>query len=275
MTPRPGKALCQAHHDQPREAAPGLAVCTWHRGKALECLSQLPVIHDVLEGYMPVSTGPSSGMVTTSRDPGLRTNTAAANARRDIRNCLASWVSWATQIVADTTDPRTGARSITRRLDVTPPPTPRTTTVTATFLSKRTPSHPQEQQVKVTRTDLNPAVPGLDLHALAGWLARYVDWFLASERAAGFADDVLDTARRARSVRQCNHVSTFEIRPCPEPDCDGTLIATVRSADDRLPSVILCDKSPLDPDTGAQLHIWPAGEGWHNLGRKIHKRQIQ
>ncbi len=114
-----------------------------------------------------------------------------------------------------------------------------------------------------------------DLPTIATWIARRITWYLNDAKAADFATDLADTARRARSQRQHNHAATFTIGPCPEPDCTGTLITRLRPADSLLPSVIWCDASPLDDETGEQLHTWPAGEGWHTLGRKIYKRAIQ
>jgi hypothetical protein len=225
------RALCEAPHDTPRTSATGLRVCTGHAHAAGDALASLPTIHANLALYLN-ATGNGTGagpIVTTSRDPGLRIDNAVAAARADIQQCLIGWADYAI--------------------------TPRPEHVTGNVHQLRAPfTHGPARR---------------NLTTIAHWIARRITWYLTDTRAADFATDLADTARRARSQRQHNHAATFAIGPCPEPDCTGTLITRLRPADSLLPSVIWCDASPTDEETGQQLHTWPADK-WLTLGRKIH-----
>lgn len=117
--------------------------------------------------------------------------------------------------------------------------------------------------------------PPATLTAMAAWIATRIDWYCNQEWSGEFVAETLELRSEGRRHRQPNKAATFTVGPCPEPDCTGTLITRLRPADSLLPSVIWCDTAPEDPETGEQLHVWPAGDGWHQLGRKIHKRAIQ
>ncbi len=238
-TPKPptSRQLCDAEHVNPTIALPGLRVCAHHKAQAVQALTALPDIHRELEEYLvSAGTGNSGTIVSTSIDPGLRLDFAVAKARRVIEQCLIGWVIYAiVPIVVDENGTRTG-RS---RLNIHPP-------------QGRTPA------------------------ALAHWIRTHLDWYLAQGNAAAFIDDITHVSRSGRSQRQHDYVRHVDLQqPCPEPDCHGTLMTRLRPADDLLPSEIWCSEAPTDPETGEQTHVWPAGEGWHQLGRKIHRQAIQ
>lgn len=113
------------------------------------------------------------------------------------------------------------------------------------------------------------------LEGMAAWIATRIDWYTSQDWSGEFVTQTLELRSEGRRHRQPNKAATFTVGPCPEPDCQGTLITRLRPADSLLPSVIWCDTAPVDEETGEQLHVWPAGDGWHQLGRKIHKRAIQ
>ena len=117
--------------------------------------------------------------------------------------------------------------------------------------------------------------PPATLTAMAHWIATRIDWYTNQDWSDEFITQTLELRAEGRRHRQPNKAATFTVGPCPEPDCTGTLITRLRPADSLLPSVIWCDTAPVDEETGEQLHVWPAGDGWHQLGRKIHKRSIQ
>ena len=111
--------------------------------------------------------------------------------------------------------------------------------------------------------------PPATLTAMATWIATRIDWYTNQDWSGEFIAQTLELRAEGRRHRQPNQSSTFTVGPCPEPDCGGTLITCLRPADSLLPSVIWCDTAPTDPDTGEQLHVWPADK-WLKLGRKIH-----
>jgi hypothetical protein len=114
--------------------------------------------------------------------------------------------------------------------------------------------------------------PQHDLPALAAWICLRLDWYCAQDWSAEFVTQTLELRREGRSHRQANQSRMFDIgKPCPEPDCTGTLVATIRPADDLLPSQVRCDLAPIDED-GNPIHIWPADK-WLALGRGVLKRE--
>jgi hypothetical protein len=114
--------------------------------------------------------------------------------------------------------------------------------------------------------------PTGDLPALAQWICTRIDWYCAQDWSAEFVTQTLELRREGRSHRQANQARMFDIgKPCPEPDCTGTLVATIRPADDLLPSQVRCDLAPIDED-GNPIHVWPADK-WLILGRGVLKRE--
>lgn len=233
------KPLCILEHDEPTFARPGLLVCDYDRRRATSALRKLPELHEMLEEYLAEGSGSSGNeIVTTSRDPGLRMNNAVLGHRLDIEQCLKRWVYFGV------------GRVIVKR-------------------------NAAGELVRTSRIERSGPTD-LKLTTLAEWLIRNRDWYLAQENADHFVRDVTQVSGRARSLRQRNKVSKFEVGPCPEPDCGGTVIARMRPQDDLLPSKLWCDKAPTDPETGEQIHVWPiVGTAWHTLGVLIHKTAIQ
>jgi len=110
------------------------------------------------------------------------------------------------------------------------------------------------------------------LPTIAAWIAMRLDWYLAQDWSDEFVRETVDLARTANSLRQPETIRRFEVGPCPEPDCGGTLLTELRATDSLLPSLVWCDKAPVDED-GVQVHVWPADQ-WYQLGRKIHGSEV-
>ena len=105
------------------------------------------------------------------------------------------------------------------------------------------------------------------VYAIASFVVRQVDWYLAGPGARQFASDVIDDWTTAKSLADPNNVRRFDVGPCPEPDCQGILVAYLRPMDSLLPSNVICDTSPEDDD-GNLTHLWPADK-WMLLGRRV------
>lgn len=108
--------------------------------------------------------------------------------------------------------------------------------------------------------------------AIAAFIVAQLDWYLSHAGTRNFVGDMLDNADTAHRLLDPNPTRSFEVGPCPEPTCQGVLIARLRPKDALLPHDVTCDCSPEDED-GMLLHYWPADK-WMQLGRRI-TRQIQ
>lgn len=120
-------------------------------------------------------------------------------------------------------------------------------------------------RVAVEERGMTP--PPDTMPAIAAFIVAQLDWFLAHAGTRQFVNDMLDNRDTARRLLDPNKVRSFDVAPCPEPDCDGTLVARIRPLDSLLPHDVTCDVSPLDDD-GAPVHYWPA-DRWLRLGRRI------
>jgi len=109
--------------------------------------------------------------------------------------------------------------------------------------------------------------PADTLNAIAVFLVRQLDWCLSQPYAKQLVNDLTEDWATARRLNDPNQTRRFDVGPCPEPDCEGTLVARIRSRDVLLPSDVTCDLSPEDED-GNLLHTWPADK-WMTLGRRI------
>lgn len=107
--------------------------------------------------------------------------------------------------------------------------------------------------------------------AIARFLARQLDWCLAQPYTKQLVNDLLDDWATAQRLNDPNRVRSFNVGPCPEHGCEGTLVARIRSKDVLLPSDVTCDLSPEDDD-GNLTHIWPA-DRWMTLGRRIIRKE--
>lgn len=109
--------------------------------------------------------------------------------------------------------------------------------------------------------------PADTIPAVAAFIVAQIEWFTSQEFARNFVSDVVDDWGTARALADPNAVRRFEVGPCPEDGCDGTLIARIRPKDSLLPHDVVCDASPEDEETGELTHRWPA-DRWMTLGRK-------
>ena len=103
-------------------------------------------------------------------------------------------------------------------------------------------------------------VPEDTLPAMSAWLVSRVDWYAARPWADEMARTIADTHGEARRAAYPDPAHRVALGPCPEPDCAGTLVATVRRTDALLPSTIDCDHDAE--------HAWTADQ-WHALGRRM------
>lgn len=97
--------------------------------------------------------------------------------------------------------------------------------------------------------------------SMVGFVMRHVDWLAAHEAAEEWVMEWTDLLRQSRRAAHPSGVRRFELAPCIEVDCTGTLIAILRPSDDLLPSSVSCDTEAA--------HQWPPRE-WIALGRRIH-----
>ena len=109
--------------------------------------------------------------------------------------------------------------------------------------------------------------PADTVPAVAAFLVAQIEWLTAQEFARQFASDMIDDWGTARALADPNRVRRFEVGPCPEDGCDGTLFANLRPRDSLLPDHVTCDASPEDED-GVLLHSWTA-DRWMTLGRAV------
>lgn len=234
--------LCEADHDptSPRTAYPGLRVCTTHRHRASKALAALPDLYDELADYLRTrGLTETTGRITVTPDPGLTLDQRTIDARTEIADGLREWVAWALKPRPATHRPATGPITI------------------------------------ITRSPWAVRPPTDTPRALCAWITPRLDWYLATGEAAAFTAFLLDAYTAGRRRRQPNPARREELHvPCPEPDCPGSLWATIRPADDLLPAAVICDAAPIDEATGKPIHTWPSRD-FLLLGRKVTGREPQ
>lgn len=92
-------------------------------------------------------------------------------------------------------------------------------------------------------------------------LETHLDWMRRQDAVTDFADVVVEMSSAVWRAAYPSGARCVPLGPCVEDNCDGTLVATVRTIDDLLPSTIRCDTD--------DAHEWPA-DRWLSLGRRIH-----
>lgn len=102
--------------------------------------------------------------------------------------------------------------------------------------------------------------PQPNVPALATFVTRHADWLAAHEEAQTWANEYAQLHSQARRAAHPTGTRRIALAPCIEPDCQGTLHAHLRPADDILPSTISCD--------GTQPHTYEPHD-WIALGRRI------
>jgi hypothetical protein len=95
----------------------------------------------------------------------------------------------------------------------------------------------------------------------APWLLVHLRWACAQPWIDDYADELTGLRRRAHSLLYPTGRRRVDIGDCVEPDCGGTLTATITRQDDLLPSSVDCDVNPE--------HSWSPSD-WHALGRRLH-----
>lgn len=97
--------------------------------------------------------------------------------------------------------------------------------------------------------------------AMATWLLAHVNWLAAHEAAHEWAREWDQLRRDARRAAHPSGIRRFDLFPCVEHDCPGTLTVILRPHDDLLPSEITCDHN--------NEHVWSSGK-WMALGRRVY-----
>ena len=97
--------------------------------------------------------------------------------------------------------------------------------------------------------------------AMTNYMTRHIDWLAAHEAADTWLNEWWTVRQQARRAAHPTGIRRFELAPCIETDCPGTLIAILRPTDDLLPSSVSCD-------TNGE-HDWQPHQ-WIALGRRIH-----
>jgi hypothetical protein len=94
--------------------------------------------------------------------------------------------------------------------------------------------------VVVADRGFNPPATG-EIHAVAQLLLPNADWVVHQEDAAHWYERIQQARDRAWSVAFPSGRRRFEVAPCDQHGCDGTLIINLTPAQDLLPSSVYCD----------------------------------
>lgn len=96
--------------------------------------------------------------------------------------------------------------------------------------------------------------------ALAEFIATSADWLSAHQCAGEAADELRELVTVAHPIAYPTGTRVFDVAPCPNEGCGGTLKAVLRRTDALLPSSVVCSED--------QGHEWPASQ-WLTLGRYL------
>lgn len=102
--------------------------------------------------------------------------------------------------------------------------------------------------------------PARDIAALARFLGKHVAWLTRHPAAGDVVDEIRDLTRAARGIAYPDTIRRVYIGCCPAGDCDGELVALIRSRNDQRPSEIVC--------TISRDHSWPITR-WTKLARQV------
>jgi hypothetical protein len=127
-----------------------------------------------------------------------------------------------------------------------------------------------DDAVDVNGATMTVRLDGKDAPSMAGWLLTWADWLADHDAATVALDELGGMARRCDDVVAQRRARRFRVGPCIDHGttdmgervpCTGTLVATLSTDDDLLPSVLRCDVDPM--------HAYTASE-WRRLGERIH-----
>lgn len=215
---------------QPRLAADGLNLCQPDRDRLGDHATRAAKLHTELALQLVAAGGPGE---KTSGTPtrGATLNDRAAEARTTVRAVLASW-----------------CRLISEERGIRLPSRLRVEELPLGFIGP-------------------PAIrPHVDdtPNAMGAYLSKHADWLAAHPAAGECSDELADLIRMAHPIAYPTGARVFEVGPCVELDCAGTVKAILRRVDALLPSSIVCDTDPA--------HAWPADQ-WLTLGRKLRTKE--
>ncbi|MEV7525558.1 hypothetical protein [Streptomyces sp. NPDC091371] len=103
------------------------------------------------------------------------------------------------------------------------------------------------------------SAPSRTVTALAHFLVLHASWLAGHETAAEASREVGRLVRAARRIVEPDPSRRMEVGACTEPDCQGSLIAHVRTGGAALPEIVCSETS---------AHRWPSEE-WTRLGRRL------
>lgn len=104
--------------------------------------------------------------------------------------------------------------------------------------------------------------PARDVPALARFLGRHADWLSGHSTAGDLVEEIQDLAGTARALAYPDGVRRMHVGGCPDRDCDGDLVALVRTRGGP-PAEIVCSVSPD--------RSWPV-TAWSALARQTRAR---
>ncbi|WP_116026037.1 hypothetical protein [Thermomonospora umbrina] len=93
---------------------------------------------------------------------------------------------------------------------------------------------------------------------LAGFLAVHLDWLLAHQAAADFAEEILRAAAKARRAAHSAVLPEMDLGPCPHTGCTGVMSAMGYSRGNGRGHDVRCDAG----------HVWLPHQ-WLKLSRQI------
>lgn len=239
----------------PRLAQDSLRLCTLCTRLIAEHPTTLVARYRDLERVL-TTTGTAAGehIATKGRDPNLKLNLAAADARHHIRTLL-------TRLVRLITHERGLHLPVLHRPAERPPG----------FIGP---------MPLIAYTDTS--VP-----ALARLITKHAEWLAAHRDAGQHAEQLHQLVRTTWGIAHPSGIREFPVAPCPAEiirrtafvvdrtgvttqrmgptPCGGTLWTALRPADDRLPAELACN--------GDVLHYWPVRDWLRKLGPILKKQR--
>lgn len=236
----------------PRLAADSLRLCTLCTRLVAEHPTTLVIRYRDLERVLTTTASPGEHVQAKGRDPNLKLNAAAADARHQIRTTL-------TRLV----------RLITHERGLHLP-----------TLHRPAPRPPGFIGPMPLLSYVDTSIP-----ALARLVTRHAEWLAAHRQAGQHAATLADLVRHTHGIAHPTGVREFPVADCPgqtirrlafivdtrgvttqrigPTPCGGTLWTSLRPHDDQLPAELACN--------GDTMHYWPVRDWLRKLGPVLKK----
>lgn len=107
------------------------------------------------------------------------------------------------------------------------------------------------------------ATPADTVEAMADYVQRHAVWISAHRGVAGSTAEEFHELAHGMPwyAAYPTGARRFRVGPCLEVDCQGEIVATLRTTDQLLPSALTCDAD--------EPHTWTADK-WREIGRALH-----